>query len=252
MGVFFKKCINMAVALCSGTAMVYGQAGLSKMELGINLSSYLYQGDLTPSAKGSVKTPGFGIMVFASKSVSPSFSLRTNLALGSIKGDDGKYASPAWRKQRNFSFRSPVFEISELLVWKILGRNNERGIAGFSPYLFGGIGCTFLDIRRDLSRYNAEYFADEPNVQAGLNADLAKPLPRSVAVLPVGVGIRYFLSPRFSAQAETSYRLTNTDYLDGFSKAANPRLKDQYSSFSVGIVYKFAAKNAMDCPDIVK
>lgn len=252
MEVFLKRCINVAMVLLGETITVYGQVDLSKFELGVNLGTYLYQGDLTPSAKGSFKTPGFGFMVYANRAVTASFSLRTSLAVGSLKGDDGKFSDPSWRKQRNFSFKSPVFEISELLVWNVLGKNSEKSLKGFSPYLFGGLGVSFLNITRDLSRYNAEYFADEPHVQAGLNIDLAKRLPRAIPVFPIGIGIRYPLSPRFSVLAESSYRFTTTDYLDGFSQAANPARKDQYASHSVGIIYKFAGKNATDCPPLPK
>ena len=96
------------MVLFGETVMVYGQVDLSKFEVGVNVSSYLYQGDLTPSSKGSLKTPGFGFMIFASRAVTSSFSLRTNVAVGSIKGDDGKSVNPSWRQQRNFRFRSTV------------------------------------------------------------------------------------------------------------------------------------------------
>lgn len=252
MEVFLKRCINIAIVLFGETVMVHGQSALSGLEVGANFSTYLYQGDLTPSSRGSLKTPRFGLMIFANRAITSNFSLRTNLAFGSIKGDDAKFSSPSWRQQRNFKFSSPVFEVSEMLIWNILGRNSESGIKGFSPYLFGGIGAAFLNVHRDVSKYNAEYFADEPHVQEGLNNDLAKTPPRAIPVFPLGIGIRYSFSPRFSLLAESSYRLTGTDYLDGFSQAANPARKDQYSSYSLGIVYKFARRNSMDCPAVAK
>jgi len=252
MEVLLRNCINTAALLCMGTVMVYGQVDLSKYELGVNLSTYVYEGDLTPSSIGSFKTSRFGLMIYANRKINSAFSLRTNLAFGSLKGDDEKYADPSWRQQRNFSFKSPIFEVSELLTWNILGNNSERGLGGFSPYLFGGIGFSFLNITRDVSRYNAEYFANEPHVQEGLLIDFAKPLPKAIPVFPVGLGIRYSLNSKFSVLAESSYRITTTDYLDGFSQSANAARKDQYGSYSLGLIYKFAGKNNMDCPPVVK
>lgn len=247
-----KTCINISVVLFGGTVCVNGQVDLSKFEVGVNFSTYLYQGDLTPTANSSFKTPRFGFMVYANRALSSSFSLRTSLAVGSIKGDDGKFSDPSWRQQRNFAFRSPVLEISELLQWNVLGKNSGKLLGGFSPYLFGGLGVSFLNIQRDLSRYNAEYFADEPHVQAGLNLDLAKKLPRAIPVFPVGLGLRFSVSRKVSLIAESSLRVTTTDYLDGFSEAANSARKDQYSSHSVGIIYTFGKKNSTDCPTLPK
>ena len=48
--------------------------------------------------------------------------------------------------------------------------------------------------------------------------------------------------------AEASYRFTFTDYLDGFSEVANPKKKDYYSSYSVGLIYTLGVKNTLNCP----
>src|SRR6185295_7593793 len=106
---------------------------------------FVYQGDLTPSDVGSYNTvkPTFGLYV--SRVLNPSLLLRTNLALGKLYGNDGKYNSPEWRKQRNYRFTTPVTEISELLVWNMLGNNSNELGHRFSPYVFGGLGVTFLN-----------------------------------------------------------------------------------------------------------
>ena len=40
------------------------------------------------------------------------------------------------------------------------------------------------------------------------------------------------------------------DYLDGFSKAANPELKDHYYKYSIGLQYALRDKSNYDCPVI--
>lgn len=219
-----------------------------RFEIGIGLATFIYQGDLAPSRFGSWETARPGINLFWSKLLSSSFSLRTNLAIGGLKGDDGIYNQPDWRKERGFRFRTPVLELSELFSWSPLGKNFSD--KGFSPYLFGGLGLTYLNIKRDWSRYNAEYFDPLSDVSARLALDTAHSLPGLIPVIPVGGGIRYNLSPRFALNAESAYRFAFTDYMDGFSQAANPDLNDHYYTVTVGAIFRIGKKDKFDCPPV--
>ena len=167
--------IRMAVAItvmltCTFSIKSNAQNKLSKYEFGINAGLFLYQGDLTPRVEGAVETPGFGVNIFASRILSPSFSLRTNLGIGSLSGDDSRYAKPEWRRQRNFNFHTPLIEVSESLVWNFLRKNNTQ--SGLSPYVYGGIGVNFVNIHRDASRFNPEAFEADPQIEIGLQEDL--------------------------------------------------------------------------------
>lgn len=251
MKTILRNGINIILLVFGKSLLLNAQMDLSKVELGLNMGSFIYTGDLTPSAAGSTKTPGFCLGVFANRILSRSFSLRTNLAIGKLRGDDAKYSFPEWRQQRNFNFSSPAVELSELLVWDVLGKNNtQENSHGLSPNLFGGAGYTFLKIRRDWSNFNSEYFSTEPTLQAGLTVDAAQSPPKGIFVLPVGMGIKLPVSQKIALSAETSYRFTFTDYLDGFSHAANPDKKDYYYNYSVGLVYKLGVKNRLNCPVI--
>jgi Domain of unknown function (DUF6089) len=223
-----------------------GQENVAKYQLGASLGTYVYMGDLTPNSLGSYRTLKPALNLFASKLFSPSFALRANIGFGRLKGDDAKYAHPEYRQQRNFNFTSPVTEISALAEWNVLSRNYIS--RGFSPYVFAGIGYSFLKIWRDWSNLNTEYFGED--VLTGLAADAQQSLPRGLLVLPVGIGIRYYLTDRIGISAEASYRVMSTDYLDGFSKAANPTENDHYGIYSIGAVYRIGKKNALACPVI--
>ncbi len=225
-----------------------GQSIFSKFEMGINAGVFVYQGDLTPSQPGSYKTLRPGLNLLVNRIISPLFSLRTILALGGLKGNDSKYKAPGYRQQRNFKFKSPVFELSELLVADIFRNNISRQSSRLSPYLFAGLGISLLNIKRDWSRFNAEYFSSEPTTISGLTTDQRHPVPALIPVIPTGVGIRYSISSRISLTAETSYRFTFTDYLDGFSKAANDAHKDSYMSHTVGLIYQFKNNSSLKCP----
>jgi len=237
------------VCLCFGLhLLVTGQPAIPKFEIGLDAGLFVYQGDLTPSPLGSYRTMKPEWNVFLNRIISPVFSFRTNLAIGGLKGDDAKYTAPAYRQQRNFNFHSPVVEVSELLVADIFRNNLSRSSSGLSPYLFAGLGFSWLNIRRDWSHFNAEYFSSEQNTLSGLSADQQHPLPTLIPTIPVGIGIRYPISSRISFNAETSYRFTFTDYLDGFSKAAHDARRDSYLTHTVGLVYQFKNNSWIKCP----
>ena len=218
-----------------------------KYEFGLNLGFFVYQGDLTPEKFGSFKTQQFSFDLHANKIMNPSFSVRANLSLGKLKGDDALYSNPAYRQQRNFNFTTPVTELTAQLVWNVAGRNYAD--KGFSPYIFAGAGFSFLKIKRDWSNINTTYFAPETSeVWAGLAADSAHKLPKVLPVIPVGAGVKYFITPNWAVTAETSYRLISTDYLDGFSQAANPQKKDSYLNYSIGVLYRTGKKDRLGCP----
>ena len=241
--------VTVSVLLCFFNTTTEGQTStLPTWEIGLSAGTFIYQGDLAPGALGSYKTMRPGLSAYGNRILSNSFALRTSLTVAGLAGDDLKYSSPAWRQERALNFRTSVFEVSETLVWDILGNNDNHYNSRFSPYLFGGIGYSFLRVRRDATKFNSTYFGTESTVTNGLTADLAHNIPRGIPVLPMGVGVRYSLSPALSLTAETSYRLTFTDYLDGFSKVANPSKNDHYYNFSIGVVYTFFKSKAMKCP----
>ncbi len=220
---------------------------LHKYELGFGIGAFVYQGDLTPNRFGSFRTMRPGFQLFITKIVSPSLGLRTNLAIGSLHADESIYKTPAWRQARNFAFKSRVWELSELAVWYPMKDNAEA--KGIHPYLFGGGALSFVKIKRDYSRYDPEYFNALPSdVTARLAEDINHSLPKVLPEIPMGVGVRYGISERLSVTAEGTYRLLYTDYLDGFSLAANPDKNDHYHTVMISAVYRIGKKNPLACP----
>jgi len=249
MKVISRKAIVFTLIAFSVYSSLHAQINVPKHEIGFGAGIFVYQGDVTPEAAGAFKSPGFAFNLLYNRILSHSFSLRTNLAHGKLMADDVNYDSPEWRQHRAFRFGSRVTEISELLVWNILGNNyGDRKIV--SPYLFGGVGISALSVNRDWSRINYDYFAGEPSLFEGLAADSTHSLPGTIAVIPVGVGLRYPVTNKISVMAEASYRFTFSDYIDGFSKSSNPDKNDYYSNISLGIIYTFGKRSALDCPVI--
>ena len=225
---------------------VNAQTNIQKFQIGIQAGAFIYEGDLTPSPVGSYRTLRPAFSLFASKLMSSSLAVRGNLAFGMLRGNDAAYSNPEYRQHRNFSFRTPIVELSAIAEWNPFSRNYAS--KGFVPYLFAGGGISLLKISRDYSGFDAGYFGENSELPNSIAADAAHSTPRVLLVLPIGVGARYYLSDRIGLTAETSYRIMSNDYLDGFSLAANPAKGDHYHSHTVGMVYRIGKKNLLDCP----
>ncbi len=223
------------------------QSKSNNWQFGFNGGVFVYQGQLSPSVLGSYKTLKPTISLYFARILTPSFSLRTNLAFGALKGDESKYSEPAYRKQRNLAFHTPITEVSELLVWNIFGNSGNEIGNRFSPYVFGGAGLTFINVTRS-SNINKSFFVNEPEVITNVAADFKVAPPKAIVVVPVGFGVDYFLSNKVSLTLETSFRYTQTDYLDGFSRISTAKVHDYYQSHTIGLVFKFGKDNKLGCP----
>ena len=211
-------CITMLIFFISIFAAA--QKKSSEYEVGAAIGAFIYQGDLTPQRLGSFKTLRLGIILHGSRKINATMAVRLNLSVATLRGDDSKYKLPAYRQQRNFNFSTPIIELSPQLVWSPWGW--EEVGPKISPYLSGGVGLSYLLIRPDWSNFNSSHFTLEENLPLRIAEDFSQGTPRLLPVIPVGVGIGYAITPMIVMNAELSYKTTFTDYLNGFSKAANP------------------------------
>lgn len=233
----------IALSTCFISTFSHAQLTQPKYEAGIRLSTLVYQGDLAASKLGALRTPRFGWGITTTRLLSDRWSLRLNLDRNKLAADEAGYNNPSWKQERNFRFNASTWELAAHAVYHL---KNNRAATGLVPYAFGGIGLSFTRIQRDYSRLNAEYPWD-PSMIVGLTADAAHTPPRTLFMLPVGLGVRAPLNERFSMYAEAGSRFIFTDYLDGFSESGNPSRKDQYANLSVGLIYRFG-NNKMNCP----
>jgi hypothetical protein len=247
MNAFLRKGVGIAL-LFFANSEIHAQINLSKLEIGLTGGIFIYQGDLTPSQFGSYRTLRPTANLFVNRILSASFSLRTSLFYGGLNGNDAAYKNPEWRQQRNFNFVTHPLELSQMIVWNAW--STDRRI---TPYLFGGVGLTFLNVKRDYRNFNGEFFAARgEDLFARLQEDIAHKTPKILLVAPVGIGVQVALTKKLSVIAESSYRFTRNDYLDGFSKAANPEYYDHYQSHTIGVLYKFGKRSNLECPTVVR
>lgn len=248
MHAFLRKGAGIALLFLYGNGETYAQINLSKYEVGLTAGIFVYQGDLTPSQFGSYRTLRPTVNLFVNRILSPSLSLRTSLFYGGLNGNDAAYKKPEWRQQRNFNFTTRPLELTEMIIWNAWSSNRK-----ITPYIFGGIGFSLLNIQRNWSNFNSEYFSAEgEDLYSRLQEDIAHKTPKFLPVAPLGIGVQVSLTKKLSFIGETSYRFTRTDYLDGFSKSGNPALYDHYQSHTIGVLYKFGKRSELDCPTIVR
>lgn len=242
----YSLCLLAFLHLC--THFATAQIKSSKYEAGLAVGAFVYQGDLTPNRLGSFPTIRPGILLQGTRKLNSNYAIRLHLSIASLRGNDAKFNSPAYRQFRNFNFRSPLIELTPQVMWSPSGWS-EQG-PRISPYAFAGAGLSYLNIRRDASGFDASKFGSDENLPQRIAEDMQHRTPRLLPVIPVGAGLRYAITPSLVLNGELNYRHTFSDYLDGFSEAANPTQKDKYYSISIGLIYRFGRKNSWDCPPV--
>ncbi len=236
----------MVLVFALNFSAVVAQLFPAKYELGLTGGAFVYQGDLAPRVWGSIKTtrPGFG--GYAGRIISPAVTLRLAFNIGTLKGDETRFDKPEYRKFRAFKFTGTLREFS--LQLKVNLESLTPYTFKWKPYVFAGLGIAYINITTDYSEFKAAYFGTNSATVTGLAIDITKPAKMQKPVIPIGVGLRYYLSEDLSLNFEGSYRLTNTDYIDGFSESANPNMNDHYLVSTVGVSYKFGRKSRYACP----
>lgn len=225
----------------------FGQ--LPGFEIGLHGGAYVYQGDLAPRTFGSLKTikPGVGLSI--AKPITPAFSVAANLNYAWLKGDDTRYDHPDYRAHRAFKFKGRVREVSLTANYYPLHAMQPK----LEPYLFAGIGANFRKATRDTTGFNPLYFSDADNITSRLAQDMAVNPSKPMLVIPIGMGLRFPISNSFMLNTAFNYRLSLTDYVDGYSLAANPGQNDHYYSLTVGLIYQRGAlKGLLNCPSNVQ
>lgn len=215
-----------------------------------------YQGDLhcrtddnisfLDDLKGSF---GLGLRYPISKAI----GIRAEGTYFRLVGDEAKFAD-AGHVQRGWSFDHKFLELSAMLDWELFGKRRfDKKTGAFrrvlTPLLFAGGGLTFNN--PDVDFNNATSLANQvEDLKQGEKIQFA---------IPVGIGLKYYLSERFALALETGIRLPISDYYDGISLAANPDQDDAYGFGGLKAYLDFGKKKDRDgdgvsdkkdaCPD---
>jgi hypothetical protein len=152
-------------------------------------------------------------------------ALRLEGTFGQVKAYDSVLtkvkASTYGRYERNLSFRSnitefmAVAEFHPLYIFKKYDENTSP--PRYSPYILGGIGFFSFNPQAKLSNRWVDLQPLSTEGQGFAEYPKRKPYSLHQISIPVGIGVKYDLTPMLNIRAEAVYRILNTDYLDDVS-----------------------------------
>ncbi len=191
----------------------------------------LYKGDLSPNFALDNFRPAGNLLV--RYNVSQPFSVRFNLGLGRIAGQDRKVNDP-FLQARNLAFKTNIREVNVMMEYNFLNYSSLRKVKNWTPYVFGGIGL----------------FSFRPNPRnPGYQT-------KSLFNFPLGAGIKYEFKRPWSLGFEFGSRFSKSDYLDNFGPNTfggtnkllngNPDSRDIYSYAGITLTYTFYR---ITCPE---
>jgi outer membrane protein OmpA-like peptidoglycan-associated protein/opacity protein-like surface antigen len=216
---------------------VQAQETAKPLEIGVALGTMGYQGDVNENLLAKTNEMNAAGGIFIRKYFNNNFAVRGSLMAGKITGTDLNFSDIPWRKQRAYSFTSPVTEVMGQLEWHLLGNQKTDKNKGFLPYLFGGIGVISTNPK---ATFNPTWDTKVTSV-ANLNADKTDGAGQKTRFgVNAGGGVNFPFGTNWSVGAELSMRSAFTDYFDGISKTANPDKQDWYLFGALNLAYRFS------------
>lgn len=221
----------------------------AKVEVGINIGPSFFLGDLGGNrGKGTtfIKDVNLSltkVMKGAFLTVYPKewIGFRVAAEIGRLEGQDNiidtKGVNELWRKQRNLDFKSNISEAyvaTELFPLMLLNSGEEDYKPRLRPYGVIGVGVFHFNPKGSLTDANGnkkwynlkplhtegEGFAEYPDKK---NYELTQ------LNIPMGFGVKYYISDRITMNFEILHRKTFTDYIDDVStEYIDPNLFDKY------------------------
>lgn len=202
-----------------------------KREIGGFAGFATYQGDLVHSSF-SFQGSGIDLGLVYKHYLNSRLAIRGGLAGGTFSGDDNNFEES---RDRNFSFNTGFFEVTGAVEYSFFrpGQFNTDGIFknSISPFINIGLGLMFAS----------------PDASAPGRIPLAagdEDPPTTHFIIPIGFGIKYDVSEKWSLAVELQHRTTFTDYLDGFSESANPDADDWLIMGGISVVKTFGMNAA--------
>lgn len=144
---------------------------------------------------------------------------------GRISGDD-KNGNTAFKKSRNLSFYTDVFEVSAQLEYNLI-KNSFRytKTRGVVPYLFAGVGVFNFNPKTKLDGKEVELMPLGTEGQGTTTYNDRQKYALTQFCVPFGIGFKKRVGNRVSIGFEIGARYTYTNYLDDVGNVyADPRV----------------------------
>jgi hypothetical protein len=239
---FTGRCIAVLLLLTvlstpsHSQALIFGNEKF-KVETGLVFGPSFFLGDMGGNiGKGSrfVKDLNFELtklMKGAFITVYPNdwIGLRLNAHYTYLEGTDNiintKGVDELWRKQRNLDFRSDVWELqlgAEIYPIMFFKRNDEDYQPRLRPYGFLGGGIFKFNPQGSLTDANGKVtWHDLHPLRTEGQGMKEYPNKKEYSLtqfnIPMGLGLKYFVSDRVNFSTEVLYRKSFTDYIDDVS-----------------------------------
>ena len=177
------------------------------MEVGLGGGGSFYMGDA--NSRLYAGTNGM-VSAIARYNVNPRFSLKANLAAAGISGNSAN--ADGVLPGDGIKFSRTLYDFGVQIEWGFCayGTANWNGISRIAPYGLLGVGMTFAP----------------------------KPAQNDFAAnFPIGMGVRYKLSPRVNLGLEWTMRFSTSDRLD-VTENLSPSLENPFMIKGKGIKNK--------------
>ena len=188
-------------------------------------------------------SPRLGASIGLRRQLGSAMALKLGLMYGSLRQEDENGGA---NPDRGFTSYTTVIEPS--LTFELApfagGRFSDDYTfrPGLSPYITAGIGYGIWD---DVT---TEYNRNDPinaNIQAQIIQDEQDEVDDTGGlVFPLGVGLRYHLSPKSSLGLDYALRITSSDLIDGISESGDPDTGDNYSFLGLTYTVGFGSRDA--------
>ncbi len=149
--------------------------------------------------------------------------LRFEGTWGSVKADDKQILSTTSgnlvsKRNRNLNFKSRIGEVALMAEFHPLQlKYYDDGPPLLSPYALAGIGYFWFNPQTEIGGKNIDLQPLHTEGQGFDEYPDRHPYNLSSVNVPIGVGLRYELSPIFNLRLEFLHRILFTDYLDDAS-----------------------------------
>lgn len=164
-----------------------------KREYGFSLGAMYYTGDLART--WILPNTGISGMVFLRNNINNHSSVRVSYTGGFLKTNDAKPLD-AFASARASSFNTFISEFSASLEYYFIDYKSKRATVNWSPYFHGGIGIFGMIGENDKSTTYS-------SVQAAL---------------PIGFGVKFQPTKKWTIGIEYGARILFFDYLDNISE----------------------------------
>jgi len=219
---------RLLIFLLAGSLYLHSSTSQAQVyqnsEIGFGLGVFNYTGDLVRTY--DLRTSKPAATVFYRSNISRVISFRTSLTAGKIGASDKHNPLDSAAIKRNASFNIFLMELSGVFEYHFLDWRNDSRRLRFTPYLFAGLGLFGIS-------GNAKKTHEYSNVQLSI---------------PMGVGFKYVLNPKYYVSFEIGMRKTFFDYLDNISAGSpynknyqygNPNDYDNYFFTGISLTYTF-------------